>query len=234
MRNWFSHNFSLYKVSDVVVIVLLTMIFFIVIQPAHGEENLIKKLTKNLVFVATSSGTCSGTIIAPDLVLTMAHCYDKEMIVARQPLTREDYDHRAKHSEWKAIPIAMDNDHDLLLLAWRTPWEPFSFGEATLDQEIIVVAFPKGSYRVLRGRVSGIEDYHIVADINMMRGSSGGGVFSLDGKFLGVFSFTLKDGFAAFEEWIVDAKTVRMFLMMRPKVTSPSLPFSLGLPFLER
>ena len=130
----------------------------------------------------------SGVVLAPGLVATNAHVVRN----ARTILILKD------GRVWAAQELCIASDRDLVLLkvpglplpaAVVAPPEPLRAG-----QEVVALGYPGGhGLQLSNGRIAAFWNYRgdrlIQADARTRRGSSGGGLFNLEGQLLGITTF---------------------------------------------
>jgi S1-C subfamily serine protease len=208
--------------------------------PVHAPIKEVKASAVALV-ESTEFGPhilCSGTFVAPDLILTASHCIggweerhdetDEDVAITfvipgDNPMDRssEPYARHLTRLERR------DEDHDLALLRVLGPDTfPHSFvkvadARPAVGDHIFAITSPHGLYFQLgEGIVSGYEldteaesekkgRFIAVSHMGFWFGSSGGGVVNSDGELIGVVSFT--PGIPSIME-LVDTDTIRSFV----------------------
>lgn len=148
----------------------------------------------------------SGVVVAPGTIATNAHVVKD---AARIRVLKDD-------QVWLAEAQCLAADQDLVLL--RLPGLPLPVAEAApadqVREGIRVVAFGyPGGQRMMRedGRIEALWAYrggHLIqTDTHCQPGSSGGGVFTVDGRLLGITTFAMAHGgaldFAIPVDWVV-------------------------------
>lgn len=119
-------------------------------------------------------GFASGVIIANNVVLTCFHCIHAG--------------NTEKVDGVEAEIIAVDPLHDLALLSVKTKEVKIvKVGSAALGQVVISVSNPTGMEgTLLFGRVCYLDGKRVVHDMHIQPGSSGSGLFNLQGEMVGV------------------------------------------------
>lgn len=134
--------------------------------------------------LASTDGNGSGVVIAPGLILTAKH-----VAVFANNL----------YLEPEHIPVKLlreSKDHDIALLEVKgvqCPCAPISSDlRDRLDELVTVVGYPlHGAVKLqvrTQGHVQGIRLGELVLTAPVTFGNSGGGVFDLDGKLIGILT----------------------------------------------
>lgn len=148
----------------------------------------INSQVDHVVYIETLTGRCTGSIIGKDLFLTAAHCIDEDglawamfddgsfselkAVYIGKPGSANDIA-LLKGDSKEAVPAVLANDTPV-------PSSCFMFGFAGTKTEMMLPCF-LGERLVVTG-----EDYGIAGIAETRKGDSGGPVFGLDGKLVGV------------------------------------------------
>ena len=198
------------------------MILALLLQVAVADFNH-QEIAKHLVYVYSQQGSCSGVVVADRRVITAEHCYAEVGLFRKRPnvfVSRTNHSqmespklaNRDKNPTELAGVIQRDKELDLMYLEASVIGDPIEFGEPVIDEEIMIVAYPLGEYRAVRGRITGITGNGIVwTDMNIMAGSSGGGAFNKRGQLVGIVSQVRTDGFNS-ELHLRHPKAVELYL----------------------
>lgn len=179
--------------------------------------------------ITTSSG--SGVVIGAERMVTNCHVLKKAASVL---VKRENTAHAAR------LEFA-DVERDLCTLKIKSllapPVKIAPLGSVKVGQKIIVIGAPRGLELTLsdglvsalrRNRDDAIELIQISAPISP--GSSGGGLFSMNGDLLGIPSLSMKDAqnlnFAIPSEWIKDIASRSEFAEIKRKEEQDKTPIS--------
>ncbi len=134
-------------------------------------------------------GTCSGTVVAPTVILSAGHCFEDEdssdFFGAPPPTTM-----RVDGYPVKILAIVTDGDDHALVKV------DFTFKQYSRLAKVPAAGAhvhywgnPAGVRNVYReGYVTGFEHARMMMDINGFFGDSGAGIFDADGNLVGVIS----------------------------------------------
>lgn len=207
------------------VILLLAGVSLSQSQPtlAYTPMNSIVKLSDK-----DGATVCSGVRIAPALIITNAHCVDG---VDERTVTTKSGAKSVGKVLWRGT-AASGNDLALLETApaaidrvARIDCKAGALVNGTLKSgdEVIAIGMPAGlAWAQTRGYVSAIGrqgseldaslEHKDLIELNVtaIGGNSGGGLFTLDGRFVGMPTLAMHDGgtFA----WAIPAATICKFL----------------------
>ncbi|WP_306590421.1 tetratricopeptide repeat-containing serine protease family protein [Geothrix sp. 21YS21S-4] len=129
----------------------------------------------------------SGVVVAPELVATNAH-----VVVGGGGITVHH-----NGGAWPATPVRLDPSLDLCLLAVPGLTAPPAVSAPDPEepgQAVVAVGYPGGRATVTAGHLRGIWHYGksllLQSDAPTHPGSSGGGLFDLEGRLLGLTTLT--------------------------------------------
>lgn len=139
-----------------------------------------------------SKGTAIGAGVVLDsngLGLTAAHVVDKATSIV------------ATFKDGSRVPvdvIVKDSAKDYAILKLRgSRFSPARIGVARdldIGQDLFVIGSPKNlPFSVTRGIVSALRDKHIQTDAALNPGNSGGPVFTIDGRLVGIVNFSVRN-----------------------------------------
>jgi tetratricopeptide (TPR) repeat protein len=148
----------------------------------------------------------SGIVLTPEIVATNAH------VVKDAYRIRVIKDDRS----WQAVALCLAPDRDLVLLRLAPlplpPAEPAPRGTAVEGLPVVALGYPGGMMlHPDQGKITALwsfrGDHLIQTDTHNRPGSSGGGLFTEDGKLLGVTTFNLPHpgrlDFAVPADWLL-------------------------------
>jgi V8-like Glu-specific endopeptidase len=134
-------------------------------------------------------GTCSGTVVAPTVILSAGHCFQEEendfgFSIARTSMKVDGY-------EVKILAVVLDgNDHALV----KVDFTFHSFAKLAkvpaVGAHVHYWGNPAGINNVYReGYVTSYHHSDMILNVNGFFGDSGAGIFNEDGNVVGVVSF---------------------------------------------
>lgn len=159
-------------------------------------ESLVQK---SVTLAVGEFGTCSGTWVGPDLILTAAHCTEEKI---RYSVERDGQNNPTTRA---TEVVKVDEDADLALLRAEDPPPHLtaSFGSAPQrGDEVCAVGAPFGMEFSFacgvvahphreRYELGHLVAFYIQATTPTSPGSSGGGLFNADGDLVGVTHATI-------------------------------------------
>jgi len=142
-----------------------------------ANPELVKKSIAANVLIDVGPSWCSGVVIKNNIVVTAAHCYNKDMKVIVDKTYRVLY---ARKHETKDIMV-------LLIDGMIKDTAPITLKEQMPGQDIYIIGnIPDGDYIMVDMVTPGIvskkwkKDYAVSADI--IKGMSGGGAYTDAGE----------------------------------------------------
>lgn len=156
------------------------------------------------VLTKTEHNTGTGVILAPDMILTVFHTLETD-----SPLFINGV-------KVKASSMYVDQERDLILISMPTePITPAEFAESfEKDDPIFYVGNPVGHVgAIARGRIVNILEGTIYTDFHGGPGASGAGVYTEDGKFLGILEgLQVLEKFGTIFSMCIGPETIIKFL----------------------
>ena len=160
-----------------------------------------------------SASICSGTLIAPDLILTASHCYNNQAVCKNASWAFGYHDSRIGKYSLKEKDIYrcreivyhsfdLDNGHDFAIVKLdrpvknRTPVTLRPEGKPSLNTPLVLIGHPRGLPTKIADDawITALQNNFFMTNIDAYTGTSGSGVFNADTEFLeGVLSFGKED-----------------------------------------
>lgn len=158
--------------------ILLAVAGCTALVPRERAEERVHAATVLLEF--TEGGVCSGTMIAPTVLLSAAHCFDDGstlLAVNRIPVNVESVKRDGADHIWVVLDTAFAD------FAEVGP-------EPKQGDEVFIYGNPGGEFDLLRrGYVVGTSNGGMIyLDTRISHGDSGAGVFNRQGQLVGVIS----------------------------------------------
>ena len=184
----------------------------------QNVEKLTAKISSAVVEVEVGSGSGSGVVISPEgLVLTAGHVCGRPNRTVR--FTFPD----GKKAQGKTLGVGEDSDTGLMRITDRGPWPWTPLGELEQGRAgdwVLALGHPGGfdakrSLVVRLGRIIRLRSDAVQTDCTISPGDSGGPLFDMHGRVIGIHSYisgSMADNFHVpiakfYEEWEEMAKT---------------------------
>lgn len=179
--------------------------------PTHEESNGVCKTERYLS--QPSASICSGTLIAPDLILTAAHCYNSESLCKQAAWVfgyheskkskyevKEKEVYRCKEIVYRNFDIENGADFAVVKLDRKvkghSPVALRESGSPEVKTKLILIGHPNGLPTKIADDawITEIKDNALLTNVDAYSGNSGSGVFNADSHFLeGVLSHGKED-----------------------------------------
>ncbi len=179
--------------------------------PTHEESNGVCKTERYLK--QPSASICSGTLIAEDLILTAAHCYNSEAVCKQAAWVfgyhesrkgnyevKEKEVYRCKEIVYENFDISHGADFAVIKLDRKvrghSPVALRESGSPLVNTRLILIGHPNGLPTKIADDawVTEIKDNALMTNVDAYTGNSGSGVFNADTGFLeGVLSHGKED-----------------------------------------
>ena len=128
-------------------------------------------------------GTCSGTVVAPDVILSAGHCFESEW-------DESPTDMFVDGMQVKILAVVLDgDDHALVKVNFTFPSYALLAAVPEVGAHVHYWGNPAGSNNVYReGYVTNYQHGTMRLDVNGFFGDSGAGIFDSQGNVVGVIS----------------------------------------------
>jgi V8-like Glu-specific endopeptidase len=177
-----------------------------------------------------AASICSGTLIAPDLILTASHCYNTNSLCQQASWIFGYHESKSNRYEFKkkevygckeivyrAFDIEKGQDFAIIKLDRKVKnHKPVSIrpsGDPLLNTKLILVGHPRGLPTKIADDawITEIKENILMTNVDAYTGNSGSGVFNADSGFLeGVLSFGKEDYEENKERTCVTSQVYRM------------------------
>lgn len=160
-----------------------------------------------------AASICSGTLIAPDLMLTASHCYNSESICENSSWVFGYHENKLNKYEFKKKEIYnckevvfrifdTEKGHDFAVVKLdrkvknHRPAFIRASGSPAINTKMILIGHPRGLPTKIADDawITEIKENILMTNVDAYTGNSGSGVFNADTGFLeGVLSFGKED-----------------------------------------
>lgn len=196
--------------------------------PSHEESNGVCKTERYLT--QPSASICSGTLIAPDLILTAAHCYQSETLCKQAAWVfgyheskktpyevKEKEVYGCKEIVYKNFDLENGADFAVIKLDRKvkghSPVKLRASGSPEVKTKLVLIGHPNGLPTKIADDawITEIQGNVLMTNVDAYSGNSGSGVFNADTEFLeGVLSHGKED----YEENVeLTCNTSQIYLM---------------------
>jgi Trypsin-like peptidase domain len=136
-------------------------------------------------------GTCSGTVVAPTVILSAAHCFQAEENERLGFITPPPTEMKVDGYKVKILVVVFDdNDHAMVKVDFTFDDYARLGPRPDVGARVHYWGNPAKINNVYReGYVTSYHHSDMVMDINGFFGDSGAGIFSSSGKLVGVLSY---------------------------------------------
>lgn len=180
-------------------------------QPKAHQLAIAKAIDSTIVLLHTNKEmmVCGGEFIAPGMIATANHCLghatgcednDFQCLMGKRVsyFTRQGAESSGETPILEAWIKAADKDTDLALLATTVPsehWIELQVRYPAKGEEVFSVGHPGGAmWQIRTGYVNYVDLTDIQVSIRIAGGASGGGLYDLSGRLLGVTSALGNEG----------------------------------------
>ena len=191
-----------YLISRALTVLCFTAFFS---QAIAGDiPDLVEKVEQSIVVLIAEPGSGKKGSIGSGIILNEGEVVVTNSHVVRNArrVTIRFYD---GSEETASDYVAADEERDLVVIKLKTPravddLQLKDLSNIRVGQKVIAIGTPKGFSRtVSEGIISGIREFQEGTSVYqttapLSGGSSGGGLFDLDGSLIGITSFGYKEG----------------------------------------
>jgi tetratricopeptide (TPR) repeat protein len=215
-------------------------------EAASSPQELYERLSASVFIV--ESLDAAGTVVAKGSAVAVA----PGEVVTNRHVIEDGVSWRLKRGDhsWPATITHLDLDHDLCQLRAKglvaPPVPVRSSATLAVGERVYAIGSPEGLELTLsEGLISGLREFEKVRLIQtsaaISPGSSGGGLFDVQGRLIGITTFYLKEGqnlnFALPGEWLLALPSQPVSPVEKTRIPSPAAQalsrFQLGLQMLD-
>jgi S1-C subfamily serine protease len=156
---------------------LVLALLFVPMTVQNDMNRLLDYGAQIHIVVPDNEGSGSGVYIEEGLILTAAHL---KLEGARFFI---DADHTKE-----ALVVKVDTENDLMLLSVEGKHKKAKLGPMPKRLDVVLaVGHPLGNANVIvRGLVADTSNTHLLVDATVIQGMSGGGLYTEDGRLVGI------------------------------------------------
>ncbi len=181
---------------------ILVALVLLVVPQQESVDRLMDYGVKIHIVAGENEGSGSGVYVSKDTILTANHLYAEGVRLYL------DDDHKME-----AVVVKRDDDYDLMLLKVTGEHKFASLGSMPKRMDsVLTVGYPMGNSNVMvGGKIADVKDAMMLVDSTVVRGMSGGGVYSNSGMLVGICSALWGDQDTKFMV-VVSVSLIRDFL----------------------